>query len=308
MSWEEQLDKLLTKEELKEVLPIENVLYEELGVELDQYGKGHCPFHDDADPSFAVFESEDGHHRAGCWSCEWRGDIYDVIQTARDCGFNDAVSVAREIFSRLGAVRRGPKHTKIRPSRHVLQETVEASWQRPSDPIQNFIRAKGLPFDVDYLRYEWRIGVESTVGIGSICIPHCDRDGWVTAYKVRTPYTPTIAASGSKFEYLYGIWRVDKRLPVLLVEGESDAWFAQYVLPEYRVLAVPTGAQTPIRSGWLEMLADSDVTLCFDGDDAGYQATVRWARALGAATIIRLDEGKDCVETGKALRDYVLAG
>ena len=313
MSWEDKLDKILTKEELKEALPVENVLFEELGVVIDAEGRGTCPFHDDTRPSFGVFEAGDGYRRAGCWSCDWRGDIFDIIIQSRECSFSEAIRIAREMFMRLGEVRRTPTPAlKPTVARETLQLAVVQAWERAggdgSEPIQNFIRAKGLPFGRDYLRLGWRVGVDSTIGIGSICIPHCDRDGWVTAYKVRTPYTPTIAARGSKFDNLYGIWRDGGSKPIILVEGESDAWFTQHVMREYTVLGLPTGAQTPIRAEWLTYLQHRNVTLCFDGDTAGYQASVRWARALGACTIIKLDEGKDCVSTGTDLRSRILGG
>jgi hypothetical protein len=316
-SWEDQLDKLLTKEELREVVPVEQALFEELHVELDHEGRGQCPFHDDSRPSFAVFEAnEGGFDRAGCWSCDWRGDIYDVVQVARECSFTEAVRVVRSMLDRLGEVRR--REASSRPQvalteLHARTRRAVAEARRDPTPLANFIRAKGLPFDPNYLVNWWSVGVDSRVGIGAILIPHLDFQWQTRAYKVRTPYTPTIAARGSRFDHLYGShllagWPTSGT--ILLVEGESDAWFSQSILPETRVLALPTGAQSPLRGEWLSLLGVyDDVRLCFDADQAGRQATRRWQEGLPTAGVVELPEGRDCVETGVGeLRRRVLAG
>lgn len=314
-SWEDALDKLLTKDELREVVPIEQALFEELNVELDSEGRGRCPFHDDDNPSFAVFDNGDGVPRAGCWACDWRGDIFDVVRTARDCSFTAAMRAVRDMLDRLGEVRRRELPAKPQVAQLYLHEQVRNGVRyarQDPGPLQNFIRAKGMPFDPEYLISWWSVGVDSYIGIGSIIIPHLDFEWQTQAYKVRTPYTPTIAARGSRFTHLYGshllpTWPVSS--PVLLVEGESDAWFTQYLMPEFRVVAIPTGAQTPIRSEWLSLLMVYDeVSLCFDADEAGRSATRRWSEALPQATVVQLPEGRDCVETGGRLRDLLLDG
>ena len=54
------------------------------GVELRPLGErlvGQCPFHEDSDPSFAVWKIEDDVELCGCWVCDFRpGDVYDFLR------------------------------------------------------------------------------------------------------------------------------------------------------------------------------------------------------------------------------------
>ena len=84
------------KDEVKEALPLEWVLLRE-GILLEpaQDGRlvGPCPFHQDADPSFAVFG--DRHEKAGCWVCDFQtGDIFDVLARLHGLDFRASLQLA----------------------------------------------------------------------------------------------------------------------------------------------------------------------------------------------------------------------
>lgn len=61
------------------------------GVELKSrgaYHKGRCPFHDDSDPSFAIYEDK----RFKCFGCGAGGDVIDFIMKKRELTFPQAMN------------------------------------------------------------------------------------------------------------------------------------------------------------------------------------------------------------------------
>lgn len=295
----------VSKDELRASLDLATVVYEELGVSLSGEDQGNCPFHDDSRPSFAVFESEDGVERAGCWACGWRGDVFDVIRAARSCSFSQSLEIAREYAGRTNA----PRRVRTSTVRDFSIETAGAMHAYASDPspVNYFIQTKGYPWTAYWLHTEFYVGVASYAGYGSIFIPHLDPQKICTGYKHRTGHTPPVSAGGSRFPHLYGIWRDDGTRPVVITEGESDTWSVTWYVPEVIVLGLPTGAATALRSEWLVLLGNRDVTICLDGDEPGRQATERWVAAL-PARVIELPEGVDAVGMGHKIRDAILVG
>jgi len=72
-------------------------LVEMLSRYIDLEHKGHywlalCPFHDDTNPSFTVYENDDDNaSRWHCWTCESNGgDVIDFVQRMEDCDFEKA--------------------------------------------------------------------------------------------------------------------------------------------------------------------------------------------------------------------------
>jgi hypothetical protein len=64
-------------------------IVEGAGVELKRQGKrhvGHCPFHDDAHPSFVVFEK-----RFYCFGCHEHGDVIDFVMRKHGLSFREAL-------------------------------------------------------------------------------------------------------------------------------------------------------------------------------------------------------------------------
>ena len=68
-------------------------LYEVVGeyLELRASGSrlvGHCPFHDDRNPSFTVYPDTDTYY---CFGCEAHGDLVKFVADKENLGFNDAL-------------------------------------------------------------------------------------------------------------------------------------------------------------------------------------------------------------------------
>ena len=302
-------DAPLNAAEIKEALSMEQVAVHEFGLTFEESPDGRliskCPFHEDENPSFAIYGEY--MHRAGCWSCEFNGDIFDIIQAARDCDFREALKAAKKMIDdQIAVPARRESQTRAVPSAEDLSVAARASYLNAldnSEPIQQFVRRKHLSMSAQWLIENWYIGVASYSGLGAILIPHLGPAKEFTGYKVRSPSTPTIAARGSRLTELYGVWRDKQSTSVILTEGETDAWSASFWFPKADVFGLPTGAQSRIQDHWVERLKYRDVYIIFDGDDAGRNSARKWAKALSSDThVIRVDlpAGEDICSLGES--------
>lgn len=277
------------RDDVRERTSIELVLSEELGTQFDEYGNALCPFHPDSNPSFRIFESDDGRERAACWSCEWRGDVFDVIRAARPgTSFGEAVQLAASLYADAAAPER-QRAGSVGFPQHVMQAASRAAWSRAAQdmgPLHRFVAAKGLHVPADFLFWEFFVGVGTYVGAGTIHIPHMNPAREVLGFKTRNAGTPPVAAPGSKFTELYGVWRDPGTGPVLVMEGESDTWSAAWLTGDRAaVVGLPTGANSPIRAHWLEWFTNREVVTLFDPDKQGMDAAVRWTDRVGADAV-----------------------
>lgn len=295
MSWAERAKGHTDKYAVRAKLNLEQVVTHELGVKFDEYGKAPCPFHDDRDPSFAVFENDDGTERCGCWSCEWRGDVFDVIMEARTVSFGDAVNIAAGLVDSLPPVERRERDERVVPAAEMRVQALRAYEyaREDSTPINRFLVGKGLRMSARWLTREFMVGVRAVAGDGTILIPHFDADLNINGFKVRSVRTPTIAARGSRLSEMYGVWRDAGHQRVAVMEGETDTWSAAWLAEDMDVFGLPTGTQSPIRSHWLDRLSGRDVRIIFDPDKPGVDAASRWEEMLGDATVIDLPDGND---------------
>lgn len=78
---------------------------------------------------------------------------------------------------------------------------------------------------------------------------------------------------------LYGLDRLDKDKPVLIVEGEKSADAAQKLLPEYAVLSWHGGAGAVAKADW-SPLVGRDVTIWPDNDAPGFKAATKITKTL----------------------------
>lgn len=88
------------KDELKERYPIDRAIEDFSGARLTaRFGQGdrmgHCPFHDDANPSMSVRPAK-GRFRCHAAGCGANGDVFDFISLIRNVGFGEAVLLAAE--------------------------------------------------------------------------------------------------------------------------------------------------------------------------------------------------------------------
>lgn len=69
-------------------------LVQALGV----YGKGSavkCPFHDDKHPSASIHHDQDGAWRFHCFTCDWKGDVFDVTARVQGRELSDVLREAK---------------------------------------------------------------------------------------------------------------------------------------------------------------------------------------------------------------------
>jgi len=101
---------------------------------------------------------------------------------------------------------------------------------------------------------------------------------------------------------LYGEDRLSPAGPVILCEGESDAWLASWLARDspYTVLSVAAGAGSPVRPA--SSLAGREVHVIFDGDEAGRLGGARWENEMRrhgcTVTCWALPKGSDICSYG----------
>lgn len=269
-------------EHYKRNLPIPFVL-EEHGHYLTAKGDKlacPCPFHEDSDPSFDVWITPEGFGRWSCFPCADSGDVLDLLGKLDGLtSFGDRMAEAERVLASMPADYVPPvaeARKAVGWDAEAAAEAVDTASLYPT-PVYEFLDAKGLALDPEFLRDEFEVGGTPS---GEIVIPFYDRERSLVAYKHRTASTKAISAPGSQLKaVLYGEWR-DKNpsLPVVLCEGESDTWRAQAELGrDYICLGLSTGSAQRPRT---QNLAGRRIFLAFDGDDAGRKATQLWAPAL----------------------------
>lgn len=261
-----------------------------------------CPFHDDSAPSLEVYEG-DGHQRWGCWPCGKGGDSIDLIRSFfPHLRFTAAVEYGQLLMQLMVAENwQAPVLEAVDAWDEAhMRKFLAAGWHGDQAGVAELCAAKGWPFGQDFLA-KWGV---SAVG-AEVLVPYYTRESRLTGIKHRrangTDHLYAIAGSALKGVF-YGDWRTDKGEAVVLLEGESDTWAADYLLQRtgYTVLGLPTGAGTqPFRC---EEFRGRVVHLCFDGDGAGLVANRRWSEALhaaGALVIVwELAEGEDVCSLG----------
>jgi hypothetical protein len=87
-------EKFLDADEIKRKVDIVEVIGDY--VELKKVGKGYmgrCPFHEDKNPSFAVYH--DGYK---CFGCGASGDVIDFIMQIRNCDFKEALEILKDYY------------------------------------------------------------------------------------------------------------------------------------------------------------------------------------------------------------------
>lgn len=279
---------------------------ERTGTELKKQGTrytGHCPHHEDAKPSFAVYGSRSS--VCGCYPCGFTGDVFAVaLWLGRASNFRDAVRHVAEVLGERipegepveSYVKPLPKARKPDPLVFDADMIHRArlAWSdlyHGDDPrAQIAMDSLGLPHDA----FGWAAWGKSGIGWsnGSICF------AYPSGLKWRNP-DPN---GKPRFRWLTGKatapWRSDwirgHTHTCYITEGESDclALVAAGLEQDERVVctAIP-GADTFSRE-WAESYRGKLVVLCFDDDNAGRMATAKVAAMLkGIAGEIRTWKG-----------------
>lgn len=292
---------------LKDAVPLAD-LFRAHGVELDERGRGLCPFHDETTPSFHVRPGRDVYK---CFGCGASGDVISALQELLGVGFRGAVDRLQQIAGRpiqdLPPPR--PRPAPEPPRRAPLDE-VARLWAA-SGPLaahggaSAWARARGFdPEAIDALglarvlptRYRgwprwagcgdpWRHWPAAGYGIA---FPVHDHEGRMAGLRARSWTGARIKALGGLGLSVRGLvlanaCGVDLLRgaadpgTVLVVEGETDM-----VAAEIQQSGRARVAVLGIGSGWWtrELAAripdGSRVVIATDADDAGE----RYARAL----------------------------
>lgn len=269
---------------------------------------GICPFHEDHDPSFAVWTTDDGAQFCGCWSCSFSsGDLFDFLMRKRSITFSQALSVA-SAYLRDGLPPAPDPGEGPEPA-DFSAVAAQARDRRTIRVLHRFLEEKSLPIPAEWLHEEFMVGAEES---GRILIPHLTASGEVVAAKWRTADRKPMSFPGSRLVELYGSWRDRGRARVILCEGESDAWFMAWLMrdEDVDVLGLPSGVSAKPRQAWIDQLRGRDVTLLFDADTAGRRGAAQWAIALdGPAQSVRvasLPNGEDAASAGSRTALYAV--
>lgn len=296
--YEEALAALAEPQEIKERLPIAYVLEKAGNRIISGEGRLHalCPFHADHSPSFDIFPWGSA-ERWGCWVCGIGGDVFDLMQRLWSLGFRDAVAAGRR-----GVALMEQEGWKA-PALGQLYEWDEVAaanlLYRCSDltGLGLLLAAKGLPVPAYQVHEEW--GVRSTAT--EVLVPYWDEAGLVAVkHRPANGSRPWISLPGSRLRgALYEPCNPQMGKgagPILLTEGETDAWFAHWAVGHaYDVRSVAAGAGAPPTR--LESFRGRPCTIAFDGDDAGRTGAARWADALSVVAssvqVLDMPDGYD---------------
>lgn len=288
--YEEGLALLREPAEVKSGLPIAYVL-EQAGVRLfagEGRLNGICPFHDDHTPSLDVYRWGEG-ERFGCFACGVSGDVFDLIRLLWPMAFRESVDAAKRATVKMqGEGWIAPSLDKAadwNPSEanNILVKARQTGAEGRKE-LQKLIDVKGYAFNAEWLQFRWGVATLRE----EVLVPYWNQENQLVAIKHRPSggSRPLISLPGSLLKgCLYGEWKhqiYDEgagSTPILLCEGESDTWVADYLFGKtHEVLGIPTGAgATPF---WSDIFIGREVFIAFDGDDAGLNGAQRWVDLL----------------------------
>ena len=264
------------------------------------------PWRQDTNPSLACYPDRDG-DIVDRWRDMARsegGDALDLIgMLDSDCqSFSDQLDAARKLYLQFlnetdwqsPQPERSTGSFDVEAARAELadwalsnDDTVFEDWARTRDDAVSHIPARWL---ADTFNLVWS-GTE-------IKAPYLDRNGDLVAYKYRKPGEKFKSAAGTRglWNIYYGEWLdTDESRPVVLCEGEPDVWSGTHASQDHVFLGLPSGAGTQ-PAKMQSRLARRRVLIAFDGDEAGRDASVRWAKELALTNtieIVPMPEGKD---------------
>jgi len=154
-------------------------------------------------------------------------------------------------------------------------------------------------------KWGYQVNVEEKCHIAN----YRDASGELVAQKIRRAGKKFQCINGSKDMPLYGMWRAQGDLSVVLVEGEIDALsVSQAFKHKYAVVSLPNGSKDAAYNcqryyEWLDGF--KKIVLMFDQDEPGRKATEEAAAVLpigkvAVAVLPRNDANEVLVEDGAA--------
>jgi hypothetical protein len=259
-----------------------NLTYEEacrrLGVPPNgNSAMARCPAHDDKRPSLSLTKGEDGTAIVNCFvGCDWR-----EIETRLGIASGGALTPARN----TATLQRLPKKPKNQGPLSVAHETMGCT-------LAQYAEAKQLP--IEFLK---NLGLRDMPyqGTPAVRIPYLVSGGATASVRFRIALDAKDRfrwRTGDKPQ-AYGLWRLDTKATVTLVEGESDCHTLWY----HGINAVGI----PGANNWREdrdapYLADCERIYVVIEPDQGGKAVLDWIEASSIRDrvwLVDLGEHKD---------------
>ncbi len=297
----------------------------------------HCPFHDDATPSFVLSPDKGVFH---CHGCKVGGDMLTFVQRFKRLSFPDALSEAVQMLGLALPARKpeDPHITRLAATAETVADIFASwLWHEVGTPARLYLQQRGiaeetarrfrLGFHPDHTtllltalaQHELDPDTAQQLGLvtqkhshwipvmrGRLIFPICDRAGTVHGFGARalTETPPKYLNSPAsplfhKGRLLYGLPQaipaIQQAQRALIVEGYLDV-LTLHQAGLHHTVAPMAAAFTAEHLSVVRSLAQR-VTLLFDGDRAGHDATVRaLAPVLNAglhAEVARLPQGSD---------------
>lgn len=262
----------------------------------DTQAHARCPAHDDRQASLTVGVGHDGRVLLTCWTgCE----LDDICRALR-------IEV-RDLFPNASERERSKLFEA--PTMTLSEATLPTPRElaKYGDRLQRAPEVLAMCFE----EKGWSPATLGSLGLGLIgadiiAIPMRELDGKLVnllRYRPRPHGRPKmLAEQGRPRIPLYLLF--DDDAPVWIVEGEPDAISIAGV--GLNAIGAP-GASAKAHAHWLDVVRDRDVVVCFDTDEPGHRAALRWARVAftrGARSvkIVELD-GPKGYDVGELVRE-----
>lgn len=288
---------------------------------LKQQGRqwsGHCPFHDDATPSFVVSPANGLFY---CHGCHVGGDVLTFLQRIHQSSFPEAVTEAARIVGFAPAESRPVRsqHTALAATAtNVAALCREWLWSDVGQPGRSYLKNRGMTEETAYTfglgfvpdhptlivqgLKDWHIDLSCAqqlgvvtqkrdrwIGLmrGRVIFPIGDRTGQVRGFGART-----VTGQGPKYVnspdsplfHKRTLWYgLPQALPVIQQERHAlivEGYCDVLTLYQAGIRQVIAPMASTVTPEQLSALRayTERVTVVFDGDEAGNKATLR---ALG---------------------------
>lgn len=279
-------------------------------VELKRHGnryKGLCPFHTEKSPSFIIGPDRQSYF---CFGCRASGDAIKFLQEHNGMSFVDA---AKFLADKLGIYFSEVKET-LAPKRFKKLAIIKE--EKTDEKVAFVDREKASLLLIDELNRS--ASLTAWLGFKSIPISTVKgmaiegKMGWWGgrlvyfypggAIKIRESLESSRTSRWLKgsADDCWPDWHYPKSLSgISIFEGETDLLRSDSLTRD-RCISIPSASWTPTPEQCYKIGAFREVTFCFDGDEAGRNATARIAtlfkKHANGCKLFKLDmpDGKDC--------------
>jgi len=293
---------------------------------LHRHGKqwlGICPFHADSTPSLTVTASMQIYK---CFACGASGDVIKYVEHAEGCSFTEALQIlARRVHIELPQeTEETEEEREARKQREELflrQEQLQRSFTQDIDQnpyYQMYLEERQISLEA---AREFGLGYAAEGEfIGRITYPIYTVSGKIAGFtgrildgfQVSYPFgNDLLRCAGSKYknsaesavfhkdELLFGLRQarqeIQKQDLVYIVEGQNDV--LRMWMTGHKNTVAGSGTAFSEKQAHLLQRFTQNVTLMYDGDNAGRKATLRTMRLLLGlgfrVSVLPLPEGED---------------